>query len=71
MVSQTTFDTSRIMVDFNQMKAFGQDPLILERGEGIRVTDVYGKTYIDGSREFLPSTWGTVSRCLPRLPPSR
>ena len=36
------------MVDFNQMKSFGQDPLILERGEGIRVTDVFGKTYIDG-----------------------
>ena len=30
------------------MKSFGEDPLILERGEGIRVTDVFGKTYIDG-----------------------
>jgi adenosylmethionine-8-amino-7-oxononanoate aminotransferase len=36
------------MVDFTQMKSFGQDPLILERGEGIRVTDVFGQTYIDG-----------------------
>jgi len=36
------------MVDFTQMKSFGQDPLILDRGEGIRVTDVFGKTYIDG-----------------------
>jgi len=36
------------MVDFTQMKAFGQDPLILERGEGIRVFDVFGKSYIDG-----------------------
>ncbi|MFN8594161.1 MAG: aspartate aminotransferase family protein [Thermomicrobiales bacterium] len=41
-------DTARVMVDFTQMKSFGQDPLILERGEGIRVTDVFGKTYIDG-----------------------
>ncbi|HKG25322.1 MAG TPA: aspartate aminotransferase family protein [Thermomicrobiales bacterium] len=48
MVSQAIPDTSRIMVDFNQMKAFGQEPLILDRGEGIRVTDVFGKTYIDG-----------------------
>ncbi len=47
-VRQAIPDTSRIMVDFVQMKAFGQDPLILERGEGIRVTDVFGKTYIDG-----------------------
>jgi adenosylmethionine-8-amino-7-oxononanoate aminotransferase len=36
------------MVDFNQMKSFGQNPLILESGKGIRVTDVFGKTYIDG-----------------------
>ncbi len=48
MARQTVPDTSRVMVDFNQMKAFGQDPLILERGEGVRVTDVFGKTYIDG-----------------------
>jgi adenosylmethionine-8-amino-7-oxononanoate aminotransferase len=48
MATQVSYDTSTIMVDFNQMKTFGQDPLILERGEGIRVTDVFGKTYIDG-----------------------
>lgn len=48
MISSTTFDTSRVMVDFNQMKAFGQNPLILESGNGIRVTDVFGKTDIDG-----------------------
>jgi adenosylmethionine-8-amino-7-oxononanoate aminotransferase len=41
-------DTSRLMVDFVQMKGFGEDPLILERGEGIRVWDVFGKAYIDG-----------------------
>jgi adenosylmethionine-8-amino-7-oxononanoate aminotransferase len=48
MVSKAIPDTSKIMVDFNQMKSFGQDPLILERGEGIRVWDVFGKSYIDG-----------------------
>jgi adenosylmethionine-8-amino-7-oxononanoate aminotransferase len=41
-------DTARVMVDFTQMKSFGQDPLVLESGAGIRVTDVFGKTYIDG-----------------------
>ena len=41
-------DTAQVMVDFTQMKSFGQEPLILERGEGIRVTDVFGQTYIDG-----------------------
>lgn len=39
---------SHTMVDFNQMKTFAQDPLILTKGEGIRVTDIHGKTYIDG-----------------------
>lgn len=48
MVEQVVPETARVMVDFTQMKSFGQDPLILERGEGIRVTDVFGKTYIDG-----------------------
>jgi len=45
---EKSVDTSQIMVDFTQMKSFQQDPLILESGKGIRVTDVFGKTYIDG-----------------------
>ena len=48
MVQETTFDTSHVMIDFTQMKSFGQDPLILEEGSGVRVTDVFGKQYIDG-----------------------
>ncbi|MGH2548944.1 MAG: adenosylmethionine--8-amino-7-oxononanoate transaminase, partial [Thermomicrobiales bacterium] len=48
MVQETTFDTSHVMIDFTQMKSFGQDPLILEEGKGIRVTDIHGKSYIDG-----------------------
>lgn len=48
MIEQTIPETARVMVDFTQMKSFGQDPLILESGDGIRVTDVFGKTYIDG-----------------------
>src|SRR5215217_7296374 len=48
VIEQAIPDTARVMVDFTQMKSFGQDPLILERGEGIRVTDVFGQTYIDG-----------------------
>lgn len=48
MLEQAAPETSQVMVDFVQMKAFGDDPLILESGKGIRVTDVFGKTYIDG-----------------------
>ena len=40
--------TRRVMVDFNQMKTFTRDPLIVVDGEGVRLTDVDGKSYIDG-----------------------
>ena len=36
------------MVDFTQMQAFSEDPLILTEGDGIRVRDVDGRWYIDG-----------------------
>ena len=39
---------TRTMVDFAQMKAFAEDPLVLTSGDGIRVTDVEGRTFIDG-----------------------
>ncbi|MFT4037451.1 MAG: hypothetical protein QM692_04670, partial [Thermomicrobiales bacterium] len=48
MLEQAAPDTAQVMVDFVQMKGFAEDPLILESGRGIRVTDVFGKTYIDG-----------------------
>lgn len=36
------------MIDFTQMQAFSEDPLILTKGDGIRVRDVDGRWYIDG-----------------------
>lgn len=39
---------ARTMVDFTQMKAFAGDPLVLTSGDGIRVTDVEGRVFIDG-----------------------
>ena len=44
--SSTT--VGRVMIDFTQMKAFSEDPLILTEGDGIRVRDVDGRWYIDG-----------------------
>ena len=41
-------DVGRVMVDFTQMKAFAEDPLVLTEGDGIRVRDVDGRWYIDG-----------------------
>ena len=40
--------TRHLMVDFNQMKVFAADPLIMVEGEGIRLTDNEGRRYIDG-----------------------
>jgi beta-alanine--pyruvate transaminase len=35
------------MVDFNQMSVFAEDPLILTEGDGVWVTDVLGRRYLD------------------------
>lgn len=37
-----------VMVDFNQMKTFTADPLIMVEGDGITLTDHEGRRYIDG-----------------------
>src|SRR5258708_20574384 len=47
-----------LMVDFTQMKTFAEDPLVLEHGEGIRVTDGRGRTYIDGLSGVFTSNLG-------------
>src|SRR5262245_66355379 len=39
---------SRIMVDFQQMKTFAEDPFIIDRAEDIYLYDDHGKQYIDG-----------------------
>ena len=40
--------TSHVMVDFVQMKWFTKDPLIMVEGDGVYLTDVEGRRYIDG-----------------------
>jgi adenosylmethionine-8-amino-7-oxononanoate aminotransferase len=47
-----------LMVDFTQMKTFAEDPLVLESGEGIRLTDDRGRTYIDGLSGVFTSNLG-------------
>jgi adenosylmethionine-8-amino-7-oxononanoate aminotransferase len=38
----------RVMVEFNQMQTFAEDPLVIVEGQGIRVRDTSGKWLIDG-----------------------
>lgn len=41
-------DVRHLMLDLRQMKAFCEDPLVIERGEGIYCYDVAGNRYIEG-----------------------
>jgi beta-alanine--pyruvate transaminase len=45
---QSRDPVSRVMVDFQQMKAFADHPFIVERGEGVYLFDRDGKRYLDG-----------------------
>lgn len=47
-----------LMVDFNQMKSFTEDPLILDRGVGVRVIDAAGRSYLDGLSGVFTSSLG-------------
>ncbi|MDH7500112.1 MAG: aspartate aminotransferase family protein [candidate division NC10 bacterium] len=40
--------TKRLLLAYMQMSEFTKDPLVISRGEGIRIQDIHGKTYIDG-----------------------
>ncbi|WP_216830443.1 adenosylmethionine--8-amino-7-oxononanoate transaminase [Alkalihalobacterium elongatum] len=37
-----------LWLPFTQMKDYEEDPLIISEGEGVYVTDIYGKKYLDG-----------------------
>ena len=39
---------ANLLVEFNQMKSFMDDPLIIVEGDGVRVRDHTGQWYIDG-----------------------
>ena len=39
---------NNLVVDFNQMKTFLDDPLVLVEGDGVRIRDHAGQWYIDG-----------------------
>lgn len=41
-------DVRHLMLDLQQMKVFSADPLIIREADGVYLTDVNGKRYIDG-----------------------
>ena len=56
--------TRHVMVDFNQMKTFSADPLILVDADGVRVTDDKGKTYLDGLAGVFSVSLGHGNRAI-------
>ena len=55
---------ARTMVDFMQMKAFAEDPLVLTEGRGIYVFDVEGHRYLDGLSGTFCAALGHGNRAL-------
>lgn len=51
-----------LMVDFNQMKSFVEDPLVFERGDGVRMFDETGKGYLDGLSGVFTNNLGHGNR---------
>ena len=47
-ITDTYPGLNNLVVDFNQMKAFLDDPLVLVEGDGVRIRDHTGQWYIDG-----------------------
>ena len=50
MTSKATLreDLHHLMIEFQQMKSFCEEPCIIASAKGTYLTDVYGKRYLDG-----------------------
>jgi len=55
-------ELEHILLDFRQMSAFVEDPLILARAEGVRYWDVNGKEYLDGASGIFVANLGHGNR---------
>jgi adenosylmethionine-8-amino-7-oxononanoate aminotransferase len=53
---------ARLMIDFQQMAAWVEDPLVLDRGEGCWVYDVDGKRYFDGLSGVMVVNYGHANQ---------
>ena len=53
---------ANLMIDFNQMQAFMEDPLVIVEGSGVRLTDAQGRSYIDGIAGIAAMQFGHGNR---------
>ncbi|MBI3923469.1 MAG: aspartate aminotransferase family protein [Armatimonadetes bacterium] len=57
-------DLKKIVLDFRQMSAFMQDPLIIDRAEGIYYWDIHGNLLIDGLSGIFVANYGHGNRTI-------
>jgi adenosylmethionine-8-amino-7-oxononanoate aminotransferase len=57
-------DLEHLFLDFMQMREFARDPFLFAEGDGIRVTDVNGKQYIDGLSGVFVNSLGYRNRAM-------
>lgn len=55
-------ELERIALDFTQMRAFARDPFLFTEGEGIRLVDVDGNSYLDGLSGVFVTSLGYRNR---------
>jgi adenosylmethionine-8-amino-7-oxononanoate aminotransferase len=51
-----------MLLDFRQMSAFVQEPLVMARADGVRYWDVHGKEYLDGISGIFVANLGHGNR---------
>lgn len=56
--------TEHLVLDFMQMREFARDPFVISHGEGIRIVDEDGKTYIDGLSGVFVVSLGYNNRAI-------
>lgn len=56
--------TEHLVLDFMQMREFARDPFVIVEGDGIRIKDVDGKTYIDGLSGVFVVSLGYRNRAI-------
>ncbi|MHB1417649.1 MAG: aminotransferase family protein [Chloroflexota bacterium] len=57
-----TDQLEHLVLDFKQMREFAKDPFVIASGDGIRITDTDGKTYIDGLSGVFVASLGYNNR---------
>jgi adenosylmethionine-8-amino-7-oxononanoate aminotransferase len=53
---------SRVIPDDPAMAPFGEDPLVLVEGDGVRIRDADGREYLDGMAGVFVSSLGMGTR---------